>query len=79
VVRGRGGVHVIGEEARVAGFRLAGAVVHVASDEAAACNAWRGLDDDCALVLVTPRVAAALGRRLRADGRLTCVLPEPGA
>jgi len=71
--------HAIGEEASVSGFALAGAAVHVAADAAAVVSAWERLDDDVGLVVLTPRAAAALGRRLRSASALVCVLPEGAA
>lgn len=53
-------VVVIGEEAKVAGFALAGAVVMAAGDAESVRRAWADLPDGTGLVLVTPMAAAAL-------------------
>ena len=71
-------VHAIGADRHVAGLALAGVAVHAAEDAEAALQAWDGLPDGSALVLLTPVAAAAL--RGRIDDRresLVCVLPEP--
>jgi vacuolar-type H+-ATPase subunit F/Vma7 len=68
-------VHAIGEERRVAGFALAGAAVHVADDGPSAVEAWESLPASAALVLLTPRVAAALRNRVGGAAPLVCVLP----
>lgn len=51
---------VIGEPHVVAGYRLAGADVVEAGDDAAARAAWEALPEDTGLVLLTPRAQAAL-------------------
>ena len=53
-------VAVIGEEARVRGFALAGALVFAAEDAAAARAAWRSLPPDVAMAVLTPRAAGWL-------------------
>jgi vacuolar-type H+-ATPase subunit F/Vma7 len=67
-------VAVLGEEARVAGFALAGALPLPAEDPDGVRRAWRDLPADVALVLLTPAAAAALGDVDPGD-RLTAVLP----
>jgi vacuolar-type H+-ATPase subunit F/Vma7 len=54
-------VVAVGERSRVAGFALAGAEVVVAEDPAGVRAAVAALDDDVAVLLLTPRAAAALG------------------
>lgn len=56
-----GTVAVIGEETRVRGFGLAGAVVLVADTPAAARAAWAALPRDVSLAILTPAAASALG------------------
>jgi vacuolar-type H+-ATPase subunit F/Vma7 len=67
-------VVVLGEESRVAGFGLAGAVVVLAEDPDAVRRAWRALPDDTALVLLTAKAAAAIGDPA-ANGILAAVMP----
>jgi len=57
-------VAVIGEELRVQGYALAGAVVRAAEDEASAQRAWRELPGDVAVVMLTARAAGWLGGEL---------------
>ncbi|MBE1588922.1 V-type ATP synthase subunit F [Nonomuraea angiospora] len=66
-------VAVIGETVRVAGFRLAGAVVLPADTHDAARAAWASLGDDVAVVILTPEAAEAVGER--AGERTTVVMP----
>lgn len=54
-------VVALGEPVAVAGFGLAGAVVVPAADDASVRAAWDGLDDDVAVVILTPMAARALG------------------
>ena len=70
-------VAVLGEQLRVHGFTLAGAVVLTADDPATARSAWASLGDDVAVVVLTPRAAAALEAELAEGGAtpLTVVLP----
>ena len=51
---------MIGEEARVRGFALAGALVFAVADAAAARAAWRSLPADVAVAVLTPRAAGWL-------------------
>jgi hypothetical protein len=53
-------VAVIGEEARVGGFVLAGALVFMAEDAAGARAAWRSLPPDVAVAVLTPRAVGWL-------------------
>lgn len=72
-------VAAIGEEVRVEGFALAGAVAFAADDPTAVRAAFAALPDDIAIVVLTPAAAAALrGQRPSRPGRepLTVVLPE---
>jgi vacuolar-type H+-ATPase subunit F/Vma7 len=67
---------VIGEELRVQGYTLAGAVVCAADDKAAAVRAWRMLPGDVAVVVLTPRAAAWLADELaRRPDLLPVVMP----
>ena len=68
-------VAVIGENIRIQGFGLAGAIVCPADDEAAVSAAWRGLADDVAVVVLTRAAATALGDTPPGQ-RLTVVIPE---
>jgi vacuolar-type H+-ATPase subunit F/Vma7 len=55
---------VIGEELRVQGYALAGALVCPAEDHDAAAAAWHSLPPDIAVAILTPRTAAWLGDEL---------------
>jgi hypothetical protein len=73
-----GRVGVLGEELRVQGFGLAGALVAAADSADAARAAWLDLPADVLLVILTPAAARALPAE-RADAppyRLTVVMPE---
>jgi vacuolar-type H+-ATPase subunit F/Vma7 len=67
-------VAVIGEEVRVLGFGLAGALVCPAPDDDAVRAAWRVLADDVAVVVLTPAAATALADT-QPGRRLTVVMP----
>jgi vacuolar-type H+-ATPase subunit F/Vma7 len=67
-------VAVIGEDVRVDGFGLAGAVVCRASGRAEVQAAWRSLAEDVAVVVLTPAAAEALVG-VPCGGRLTVVMP----
>jgi vacuolar-type H+-ATPase subunit F/Vma7 len=67
---------VLGEEASVQGYGLAGAVVLVAEDADAVRAAWDGLAEDVAVVILTPAAARALGGELRPELPLTVVMPS---
>ena len=58
------GAAVIGEELRVQGYALAGALVCPAEDHDGAAAAWRSLPPDIAVAILTPRTAAWLGDEL---------------
>jgi vacuolar-type H+-ATPase subunit F/Vma7 len=68
-------VAVIGEEMRVQGFGLVGAVVCPATGADAVRAAWQTLADDIAVVLLTPTAASALAD-LSTGTRLTVVMPQ---
>ncbi len=68
---------MIGEEPRIQGFRLAGAIICPAADPAAARQAWRSLPADVAVVVVTAAAAAWLGDELaRRPEVLPVVMPS---
>ena len=69
-----GGVAVIGAEALIAGWGLAGARLVPAEGGEHVRRAWAGLDADVGLVLLTAAAAACLGAAA-GSGRLTVVLP----
>ena len=69
-----GRVAVIGEDVRVEGFGLAGALVRPAYGEDAVRAAWDGLAEDVVVVLLTPAAATALAG-VAPGGRLTVVMP----
>ena len=66
---------VIGEEARVAGFALAGAEVVGAADAAGVRAAWSALGDDVGVVVLTPAAHRALDGAARPPYRLEVVMP----
>ena len=67
----------IGEEARVAGYGLAGVDVHPAQDAAAVTAAWVALPADVACLILTPSAHATLRERLAERPRLVwTVLPR---
>jgi len=69
-------VAVIGEELRVQGLRLAGAIVCPAADPAAARQALRALPADVAVVVVTAASAAWLRDELaRRPDMLPVMMP----
>lgn len=66
---------VIGEEIRVQGYVLAGALVYPADDHEKVTAAWGSLPDDVAVVLLTEQAAAWLGDELgRRPAVLTAVM-----
>jgi len=71
-----GTVAVIGEQAQVQGYALAGAVVLAADGADAVHRAWASLDDQMALVILTKNAAAHLAEELAADWPLTAVIEE---
>lgn len=68
-------VAVIGEDLRVQGFGLAGAVVCPASGSTEVHAAWQGLDDEVVVVVLTSAAATALAD-VPPGRRLTAVIPE---
>ena len=66
-------IAVLGEEPRVGGWRLAGALVIAAAGAEALRSAWAALPDDVEVVIATPAAAAARGEG--AHRRLVVVLP----
>ena len=70
-----GRVAVLGEQPRVQGFALAGALVLVADDAAAARSRWDALPADVPVVVLTPAAAEALRDQLPDAARLTVVMP----
>lgn len=57
-------VAAIGDDARLAGYALAGVQVHGAGDGGAAREAWSSLADEVACVLLTVDAHVALGPAL---------------
>jgi len=75
-VAATGRIAALGEDARIAGFALAGVPTVRAETADAVRRAWAELPADVVLVLLTPTAAAALGDVPRGSaGRLTAVLP----
>lgn len=74
----RGRVAALGEQLRVQGFGLAGALVVAADTPEAARVAWRDLPADVALVILTSSAAQALALQITdgSSNRLTVVMPE---
>ena len=66
---------VLGEEARVAGFALAGADVVRAEDAAEVRAAWSALGDDVGVVVLTPAAHRALDAVARPPYRVEVVMP----
>ena len=71
-----GTVAVIGEQAQVRAYALAGAVVLAADGADAVHRAWASLDDQTILVILTKNAAAHLTEELAANWPLTAVIPE---
>ncbi|MPZ78984.1 MAG: hypothetical protein GEV28_00680 [Actinophytocola sp.] len=69
-------VAVIGERALVRGWSLAGAVVAGTDDADQVRSAWRSLDRDVAVVVLTPAAAEILADELTHDWPLTVVMPS---
>jgi vacuolar-type H+-ATPase subunit F/Vma7 len=67
----------IGEEARVQGFALAGALPVAAGTPEEVRRAWRELPPDVVLVVLTPPAAEALAAEIGDPDstRLTAVMP----
>jgi hypothetical protein len=74
-----GRVAALGEQLRIQGFGLAGALAVAADTPEAADAAWRDLPADVTLVILTPAAARAVAaqRPLHGSppGRLTVVMP----
>jgi vacuolar-type H+-ATPase subunit F/Vma7 len=71
-----GRIVAIGDEARILGFALAGAVIYPAADREAVVAAWRDLRPDDVLVILTSAAAEALGEEaVRTRPPLTAVMP----
>jgi vacuolar-type H+-ATPase subunit F/Vma7 len=70
-----GPVAVIGEQHRVQGFALAGAVVLVAEDDAAVRSQWAALPAEVSVVVLTPAAAVAVGGLASGVRPLTVVMP----
>jgi vacuolar-type H+-ATPase subunit F/Vma7 len=70
-------IAALGEQLRVQGFGLAGALVVTADTPEAARSAWRDLPADVALVILTPSAARALAPQIidESSDRLTVVMP----
>lgn len=72
-----GRVAVIGEEAAVSGYALAGAVVVAAEDASEVRDGWNALAADVEVVVLTARAAEALGSARTATMHpLTVVMPS---
>jgi vacuolar-type H+-ATPase subunit F/Vma7 len=67
-------IAIIGEGAKVLGFGMAGAMVFPAEEPEAVLAAWRSLDHDVDIVVLTCRAARTLAGRL-ASWPLTAVMP----
>lgn len=70
-----GAVVVIGEQALVDGYALAGAIVMPAEGPAEVRQAWRDLPPTVSLVILTSSAAQALPDELCGAGPLTAVMP----
>lgn len=71
-----GRIAVLGEEVRVAGYELAGALVLPADTPDEVERAWASLPRDVAVVVLTPGAADRLGARpLDRREVLTVVMP----
>lgn len=68
---------LIGEELRIQGFRLAGAMICPAADPAAARQAWRSLPADVAVIIVTARSAGWLSDELASRPDVLSVVMPP--
>jgi vacuolar-type H+-ATPase subunit F/Vma7 len=67
-------IAVIGEGTKVLGFGMAGAIVLPAEEAEAVLDAWRSLDSDVDIVVLTTRAARILAGRT-ASWPLTAVMP----
>ena len=71
-----GTVVALGETHELAGFVLAGVRVVPTTDDADIVRAWRALDDEVGLVILSPESAVALRAELgRRPDVLTAVMP----
>jgi vacuolar-type H+-ATPase subunit F/Vma7 len=69
-------VAVLGAEAQIQGYALAGAVPIVAETAAEARRQWAALPPGVAAVVLTPSAAAALAEQAAApDAPMTAVMP----
>lgn len=68
------GIAIIGEGAKVTAFGLPGAKVFPADEPEAVWAAWRALDPNVAIVVLTSRAARALSA-VRPSWPLTVVMP----
>lgn len=68
------GIAIIGESAKVSGFGLAGATVLPAEEPEDVRAAWRSLDPNVAIVVLTSRAARTLASE-RSSWPLTVVMP----
>jgi vacuolar-type H+-ATPase subunit F/Vma7 len=66
----------IGDDRRLAGYRLAGVEVTHAGSAAEAEAAWAALDDEAGLLLLTPDAHAALAPRLAERDIVWVVVPS---
>jgi vacuolar-type H+-ATPase subunit F/Vma7 len=76
-----GSLVVIGNEARVGGFALGGAVVLAADQPDLVVQAWESLPEDTSVVVLTPEAATALsgapaGAVVPRDDVLCVVMPS---
>jgi vacuolar-type H+-ATPase subunit F/Vma7 len=71
-----GTVAALGEWALVRGYALAGVTVLAAEDADAVRAAWRTLEPDVEVVILTPAAAAALGGVIARERPMTVVMPE---
>jgi vacuolar-type H+-ATPase subunit F/Vma7 len=70
-------IAAIGDEARLAGYALAGVQLHAAADDLSARAAWSALDDEVACVILTPAAQAAIAPLLEQRPRTLCaVVPD---
>lgn len=71
-----GTVAVLGAEAVIQGYTLAGAVPLVAENAAEAADVWATLPPGVVVVVLTPDAAAALAEGIAAPGApMTVVMP----
>ena len=70
-----GAVVVLGEQALVGGYALAGAVVMPAEGTAQTRQAWQNLPSDTTLVILTVAAARSLREEIRHADSLIAVMP----